>query len=531
MKRLFADLARRFTGGDTALAARPILAGYRREMTLGWRLSILVALAVLAFAYGVAFGRMAPAAMMPLIAPMVLLSGLVIWALPAGDYAPTPMLEPMFIAFFGALVLWPNYLAIALPSLPWLTMLRIIGVPLLGVLFVCISVSSVFRSRLWSVLRTDRAILLLMVGFLVVQTVILPISRDPGMSINKWVVSQVNWTCIFVVACIVFIRPGFAEYWVRVLIAMLFLLCALGLWEARLTHIPWANHIPSFVRIEDEAVLRMLQGTARAASGIYRVQGPSTTPLGFAELLGLGIPFAMHLMVGSYRLVTRIVGMAFIPLALTVIIFTDSRLGVVAAIASLLFYFLIWALLRWSQDKRSLFAPAVVIAYPAFFLTAVSATFFIGRLRHQVWGDGSQQASTDSRIEQWNMAVPKILQNPIGYGSGQGADVLGYRSPTGLLTIDSYYISILLEFGILGFLIYYSLIIRVIWVSVNNLVKNKNSHDRELNILLPLSVSLINYFIIKSVLSQDANHPLVFMMMGAAVALIYRIRNQDNVAK
>jgi hypothetical protein len=426
------------------------------------------------------------------------------------------------MAFFAALVLWPNYLAIALPSLPWLTLLRIIGVPLIAVLLICISVSSVFRARLWEVLTTDKAIFWLFVGVVVMQTITLPLSRDPGGSLNRWIIAQVNWTAIFVVACVVFMRPGFAEYWVRVLLAMLFLLCAFGFWESRLSHVPWAGQIPSFLKIEDESVQRILTGAARAATGVYRVQGPATTSLGFAELLGLAIPFAMHLALDRYGLLSRLTGAIFIPVAVWMILLTDSRLGVVAALASVMFYLLIWALLRWRQHQRSIFGPAVVIAYPLIFTAFVAATFLVGRLRAQVWGDGSQQASTESRFEQWDMGLPKVARNPIGHGVGQGADVLGFTNAAGVITIDSYFLSILLEIGVVGFLVYFGLFLRGIWTATTTVVESQG--DQEVRLLLPIAVSLINYVIVKSVLSQDANHPLVFMMLGAVVALTYRAR-------
>jgi hypothetical protein len=520
MKRLFADLARRFTGGDAALAARPILAGYRREMAPGSRLLVLAILAVVALGYGLAFGYMAPARMMPLVAPIALLCGLVIWALPAGDYAPTHLLEPLFMAFFAALVLWPNYLAISLPGLPWLTLLRIVGVPLLGVLLICISVSSIFRARLWDVLSSQKAIIWLLFGVVVMQTLTLPLSRDPGLSLNRWVIAQVNWTAIFVVSCIVFIRPGFADYWVRVLLAMVFSLCLLGLWEFQVGRVPWAGNIPEFLKIEDESVQRILRGGARAATGIYRVAATSTTPLGFAEMLGLTLPFAFHIAINRYNAIVRIAGVMFVPLCIYLILLTDSRLGVVAALASMAFYLLIWAVFRWNRLKNSIIGPAVVISYPLMFAALIAATLFVGRLRNEVWGDGSQQASNESRIAQWAMGLPKVARNPIGHGVGQSGDTLGFANLGGVQTIDSYYLSILLDIGVLGFILYYGLFTRAVFIAISQ--ARMNIQDRELLIVIPLAVSLINFCIVKSVFSQDANHPLVFMMLGAIVALTYR---------
>lgn len=529
MNRLWQSLRTWALGGPERAAAMPLIAGYRRPLPPIMVLLGFLVLAAALFLYGFGFGVNAPARMMPFTVPIALIGGLVIWSLPSGDYAPTRALEPLFMMFFASLILWPNYLAIGLPSLPWVTMQRLIGVPLIVTMMVCISVSASFRQKLADVMNTDKIMWRLLVAVVLLQTASLALSIDPGASINRWIIAQVNWTSIFVVACVVFVRRGFAEFWVKCLLAMLICLCAFGIWEGRIHHVPWAGHIPSFLKVEDEKVQRILSGAARAATGIYRVQGTSTTSLGFAEILGLSIPFAMHTGFERYPLWQRIVAIAYIPLAVTVILLTDSRLGVVAALASVIFYLLIWALLRWRQHSRSVFGPAIVLTYPGIFAAFVASTFFVGRLRAQVWGDGSQAASTESRFDQWAMAMPKVARNPLGYGIGEGANILGFTNGAGILTIDSYYISILLEIGVLGFIAYYGLMLRGIWVASRTVIGARA--DQEIRLLLPIAVSLINFVIVKAVLSQDANHPVVFMMLGAVVALTYRATRPDAVAQ
>lgn len=526
MRRLITGLVRRLRGDEAALAAQPLLAGYRREISPAARWMIVAAVAASGFAYGLTFAYLAPAIIMPLMGPIALLCGLVIWALPDGDYAPTRLLEPMFVAFFAALILWPNYLAIALPGLPWLTLLRIIGLPMVGVLLVCISTSRHFRERLSEVATTDKPTLFFLLAVIFMQTITLPISSDVDLSINKWIIAQTNWTAIFVISMIVFMRPGFATLWIRILLLMMFILCGIGYWENAISHVPWGEYIPSFLKIEDENVQRILKGASRGATGIYRVQTTSTTPLGFAEALGLATPFAMHLLVWRHSLVERFIGAIFLPLAVHVILLTDSRLGLVAVFASLAFYMLGWALVRWRASTGSIFAPAIVIAYPAIFAVMLASTFFIGRLRNEVWGDGSQSASDEARMAQWEIGTPKFIRNPIGHGIGAGGEELGYRNGAGILTIDSYYLSILLELGIIGFIAYYAFFIRGIWIASESVVKTGGKG--EIGLLLPLSISLINYVIVKAVLSQDANHPLVFMMMGGIVALVYRSRTTHS---
>ena len=352
------------------------------------------------------------------------------------------------------------------------------------------------------------------------QTGTILLADDIGNTINRYILVQMNLTAIFIVSCFVFVRRGFGELWVGLFLVMCAILCVVGIWEWRLQRVPWAGHIPSFLRVQDETVLKILRGSARAASGIYRVQGPATTPLGFAELLGLAVPFAVHMMVEQYRWLARVAAAAFIPLAIFVILLTDSRLGVVAALASVLFYILGWALLRRRQFQNSLLVPAILLAYPSILIAGVASTFFVGRIRAEVWGNGAQTASNDARVEQWEMAIPIILRNPFGRGTGQGADALGWANQAGTISIDSYYLSVLLEWGVIGFLLFYGLMLRGVWVA--GMIVVKHQVEREVRLVIPLAVALLNFVIIKSVLSQDANHPLAFMMLGAVLALGYR---------
>jgi hypothetical protein len=522
MIKALVSLVSRLGGNSQGdIAARPLLAGYRRSPSRLLAGLFILALLVACVAYGVGFGLMAPVRMMPFVAPVAVLGGLVLWCLPPGNYAPTRVLEPLFIGFFAALILWPNYLALAVANLPWMTFLRITGTPLAIALLACISISASFRRQLMTLLRSDALIFRLMLGLVGLWTFSILLSGDPGQSLNRYILAMVNLIGIFFVSCYLFNRRGFAEMWVQMLLLMLAINCVIAIWEFRIQALPWAAHIPSFLKIEDPIVQKILS-TGLNRLEIYRVKGTATTPLGLGELLGLAMPFAMHFALGRYNLWSRAAASVFLPVAAWVILLTDSRLGFVAGCASVLFYTLIWATLRWRQNKGSLFAPAVVLSYPAIFVTFMAATFLVGRLRNEFWGTGEQQYSTQSRLDQWAVAIPKIIANPIGNGIGEGATTLGWTNLAGTLTVDSYWLTILLEIGVLGFIVFYTLMLRAAFTAAKIAVTE--SGDREIDLLLPISVSLLNFVIVKMVFSQDANHPLIFMMLGAVIALTHRAR-------
>jgi hypothetical protein len=48
--------------------------------------------------------------------------------------------------------------------------------------------------------------------------------------------------------------------------------------------------------------------------------------------------------------------------------------------------------------------------------------------------------------------------------------------------------------------------------------------------LLPLTISMVNFLMVKSVFAQTDIHPLVFMMLGMISACVYRSANMEPSA-
>lgn len=504
---------------------RALIAGYRRfSESRPLQIALLVAIAGIALAWGFYFALSAPFQIMPMTAPLAVILLLIIWTLPQGEYAPVGALEPFYLAFLAALALWPNYICIALPHMPWLTLARLTGLPMVMILLVSASVSRRFRQHMHRTLMSDPIGWKMLLGFLAIQAATLVLSSRVGLSANKWVVFQTNCTAIFFVSVYLFTIPGFVTRWAQMLVALCYAVCFLGLWEASISALPWAGHIPSLLKVDGDLIDNVLAGASRSALGVHRVQSTATTPLGLAEFLGLAAPFGLHLAWEKGHILKRIAGGLYLPLALYLILLADSRLGIVALMGSVMAYTLIWASLMWRRNPTSLMAPAMVMAYPAFFSVVVAATFFVSTLHAKVWGGGAQAASTESRKIQWALAWPRLFHAPWGHGMGEASRVIGFVSPNGRGTLDSYYITILMDFGIVGFILFYGMFLRLAWTGGKAAVQNKL--EGELTMLLPLAVALVNFVIIKSVFSQDANHPLIFMMLGATFALTYRAQLQ-----
>jgi hypothetical protein len=513
----------------SALAARrpvAVLPQYRHERTGLSRLAIIltasIAALIFCFVYGFFFALFAPYLIALFAVPVLALLVMAIWALPDSERAPTYLIEIFFFTFFISLIIWPNYLALSLPGLPWITMIRLTGFPLLAVMFLCASTSPRFRSEMADVLRSAPWVWKLLCVFVVIQFLSIGISKSIPVSINKFIVYQITWTTIFFASCYVFSKEGRAERWAFLLCICTVFIGLLGFWEHRIGYIPWAGHIPSFLKIEDEAVQRILAGTARAAIGIHRVQSTATTSLGMAEMIAMSTPFFIHILIYKKNLLIKAACAISLLFLFNILSYSQSRLGMVGFFLSILFSLLFWGATNWWKDRRSLFGPAVVLSYPLMFCGFIVSSFFVGRLRNMVWGNAAHQPSNEGRMMQYELGFSKFIKNPFGYGVGQGAETLGVYNRAGVMTIDTYYILILLEYGLIGFIAYYLMWILGIARGVKSLRQPK-AYTSNNSYAVPAIISLINFVIIKSIFSNQDNHPTAYMMLGLIVAISARV--------
>ncbi|MDP3853496.1 O-antigen ligase [Phenylobacterium sp.] len=507
-----------------------VLKPYALEPFRGWRRYVggllLAGLAFFCLIYGFYYALTTPFLITQFTMPVLLLGGLAIWALPDMKAAPSRTLEYLFFAFFVMAITWPNYLAISLPGLPWITSIRLIGFPLAFALLICVSVSEDFRNRCSAVLKSIPYLGLFISGFVAIQGVAVLISDKPIESLNAVIAGQISWTAIFFTACYVFLRPGNVMKWSVILWVCAIGISLLGVWEQRIGHVPWAGHIPGFLAVGDEYVQRVLAGARRLGTGQYRVQTIHSTSLGLAEFLALTTPFILHFMMSARRLWVRVAAAATLPMMFYTILATDARLGVVGFFMSGLLYALVWAVLQWRDNQKSIFGPAIVLSYPFAFCAFMAATFVVQRLKSMVWGDGATKYSDQGRLDQLASGIPRVLSHPQGHGASRGAEALGYHNLGGTLTIDNYYLLVALDYGILGFIAYYGSILIIIYSAAKfGLARAKPTQEQ--TFLIPLGISLSVFFVIKAIFSQTQNHTLQFMMMGMVAALVFRIRNGD----
>lgn len=505
---------------------KPYTAAKRRWYAPGRRWIFVPLLLLFCLIYGFAFAVVAPFIVVPFAIPPLLLLLLIIWAMPDAT-APVRTMNFFFFAFFIGMIVWPNYISIALPGLPWISLKRLTVFPLVLLLLYSISVSQEFRNKLSAALKVTPLIGKGIIAFAVIALISVAFSNDLSFSLSKLIVAQTEWIAIFFVSCYVFLKPGFPTRWMLCIWGAALWVCALGIWEYKLGYVPWRDHIPSIFQIDDPAVQRFLAGSQRSALGIHRVQSVFTTSLGLSEFLALAIPFVLYFVRPEFNWKLRLSALISVPIMVFVIVISQSRLGLIGALISLLAFIFIWAFRRRTVDKSNPFWTGILVAYPMIFSLIVASTFFIGRIHARVWGNGPQQFSNQSRIEQYKLGIPKIFLHPWGYGIGNGNVSLGFVDPGGFSTIDSYFLLVGLEYGVVGFVFYYGVILVALYLAGKRSI-HPTPLEGETALLIPVGIALANFVVIKSVFAQQDNHPIIFMVLGMLVALLYRFRYNSS---
>jgi O-antigen ligase len=143
---------------------------------------------------------------------------------------------------------------------------------------------------------------------------------------------------------------------------------------------------------------------------------------------------------------------------------------------------------------------------------------FSGKVAKRVFGSGETAGSTSARFEQFNMALPHIMRNPVtGHGRGAGPELVGFLTPGNTIpTLDSYLITLLVEQGVTGLLLFFGMIGFGVFVASRLYIM---SPDERSTLGAPIACSLVAFAVYRIALSQTENHTLMFLMLGLVFAL------------
>lgn len=489
---------------------------------------LLSLLSFICFGFGFLFAILPTSSYIYLAAPVAAAMLFTIWALPKSEKPMPKIIRFFFFGFLISLSAWPNYLALTLPGLPWITSNRLFTYPLVIAFLISLSVSDEFKRRIAGPLITVKPATIALIIFVILQFISIGFSNKPADSATRFVNAHISFTMMFFISIWVFSYRRSLKLFLLLCMIFCFYQAGLGVGEYSTQSIFWAPWVPSFLKGEGGSdaylVAKILGGQIRSAVGTHRSQGIFTTSLSYAEFLGLLQPFMLYISFFGRRWFYRLLGIVAFFAALVGIILSQSRLGLVATIVGLLLFSLFMALRFWRLHRNSILPPAIILSYPFGAAAFLALTVVWNRLSNMVWGGGEAAASNASRMEQYSIGIRKVIQWPFGYGMGNSGVLIGMVGPDGGLNIDTYYVLLALDSGILSLLFYGFLFLYISYRAARVSI-NRPNNDIYNTILIPASCALTAFFVIKSVLSQEDTHSFVFILLGLAVAAIHHENN------
>jgi hypothetical protein len=282
--------------------------------------------------------------------------------------------------------------------------------------------------------------------------------------------------------------------------------------------IEWRTRINVFVRYfpvdsTDAVGLEWILAD-KSRGGDYRVSATFGHPLVLAEFLCMVLPVVLMLAAKAVEHRSRILAWAMLPPVAGMIYLSYTRSSLIAALSSIIVMTLVFGV-RFGRDRRR---PGVaMLGWLAVTLALSTGVLLSGSAAYLAKGRTEAEAgSTQARVLMLNRGLAALDSHPVqGYGPGMAASKIGRLPGASGLTIDSYFLSVALDSGYLGLLLFSS----SMWVVV---VRGMRAGVRSLGVpswtLIALSTGILASLIVKLVLSLTDNQELLFLLVAMTFA-------------
>jgi len=512
---------------DARRAGRAVILGLIRRLPAVTR---TVAWAAVAVSLGVVIG-LAAIVLPPTGAfGIVAVAGLaLVWALPDLPAVPVRTMRLLFVLVLVAYLCVPNYYAIQFVGLPWITIRRLFAFPLIIVFALAIGGSSQVRGRIIYTIRTARFVSFFVIGFYVSILFSILTSANPAGSLSGTVEASFAWYVPWLALSLVIENETDLLRLLRLIGWCAIFISLAGVLEFVLQHRYFIDVIPKPIlagMMENNPTFKTLVNTSPYRNGLYRASSIFENSLSFGEFAAIVAPFGYAFFCHEETWQRRGFGLTIVLSSIIAIYVSGARGAYVSFLVSTAVFAGLWVIRTSLSDRRRRLAPAVVVFLAiAGFAAVILLILFWGRAHNMVLGSAVDQNSSEARFTQWAMAIPKIIRSPItGNGFDMGAEVVGFaNSGAGFPTLDSYVISVLVENGIPGFLLFVGMVVAGIWMGVREYLSDPSTKG---GLAGGLACSLVAFGVYRLVLSQKENHTLLYLLIGALVVLARVKRDQ-----
>lgn len=453
-------------------------------------------------------------------------ASLLLWAIPDLPVFPRRLIWKMYLVMLVVDLALPIYYAIDIASLPWISARRIASGLAVIVFLFALAASSAVRREVVSRLGASRPIAICAIGFLVIIFFSIFTSANPLSGISGMTETILEWYLPFLLAV-------YAVQTYSNVITVIKVICGLSLWvaltgilEFRFQHKFVLDIFPPSMLAQFIAQNPYFANITEPwfRNGMYRAAATFVTSNSFGEFAAVVFPLGLYFVVHGETRVERIFGIVVAIAMFASVVVSGARVGYIGMLVATPAFAILWTI-REQRFRKGEIGPAFVSLLLSAGLSAVFfAVFFWHRARVYVFGDGRAAFSTQSRLDQWASGWPHILSNPItGHGMGSSGTLIGWGFD-GMVSVDSFPLALLVDFGAPGFLFFSGLVILPIWYGVRAYI----SDDTRLGALRgAIACSFLAYAFSRLFLAQRENLTLIFTLVAITIALNYLAKEED----
>ena len=411
----------------------------------------------------------------------------------------------LFVLFF--IIVWPDYIVYKYEDLPGLTPSRFFL--LLFSLSMLIRFILCFEKTNWIIKKIIkhkgiRQILLLLIAFFTLQIISSILNSH---EIKKSLFASTNniITGFFLTIFVIYLFNNKQE--IRKIIYVL-LFC--GIFINIVAMIEWINNRPLFMNYLLTANEYTIQASiGKMRDGSYRLMSVFSNALVYAHYLLLMFPLGFYLLNISKNIFLKFITVLYLISNIIFVVKTGSRAGLLLIILTpLIFYYFNFMSHNKCKIKRNILNFIIIIIGILFIFWAICNVNTFVELTTIGLPSGIE-SSTIGRIMQYEFGIHAFFLSPLlGYGVNEAVKlVYPFKS------IDSYFLTILLEVGFLGLFIYIYFNIKLFKLFLN---KKSGHFLEEKYIVISIAYILIFY----TILSIDKISSIYFVLIGMGLSIV-----------
>jgi hypothetical protein len=442
----------------------------------------------------------------------------------AGTKVPTVLLRRLLFTLVIVSTVWPSYLSYQGSVGPTINPTRLIYWALTGLWLFWFVGSSELRERLSSRIEMFRPFIVLLVIYLAWSLVCAVFSDRPIAALYYLVTLMFVPTLTFLVALSCLRDRQDVDFILMLMVIGALIVATIGILEGVNQANIFYDLVPSLFPQGDygESFWAEQLIKDKSRDGNYRVMSTFTHPLTFGEYLALILPLSVYFGVFTSRPSLRFIGLITIPVIIVGLYISHTRSPILASGAELLFLVGFLGIQAMRQKISFVMATGGFFALVTLALAVIP---LIGISLELVAGTNAGEAgSTLARIVMFERGGSLVFDQPLlGYGAGQAAVTLGYLPGIYILTIDSYYLSVALESGLPG-LILFAIILG--YPITKGWIGSVRFSGQDRVRIATITLALIGFAVIKSVLSLTENFDTAFLL----IALLFISLDSNNEA-